>query len=225
MGATPEGRIYMKPLAESRGQNAQLWVYIGGFEQNRQKYPSYDARLAHAISEEAWNDVIGQIKGYMNENALFKDSTKFVDPCCCCPPCTPCFCYVLIKAKKILDELNEIVAKASQVSHVKMWMELKPRDPAHGGEDRKDKSTHAIDQWGHVYGKLVPRAQKYQQEPKEYPGEDVYSRWVPDWPPPGYALVIEVPMSAETYFPIWCSEVPVQAPKQAEMDKPKEETV
>ncbi len=72
---------------------------------------------------------------------------------------------------------------------------------------------------------LCRERRNFQQEPKEYPGEDVYNRWVPDWPPPGYALVIEVPMSAETYFPIWCSEVPVQAPKQVEMDKPKEETV
>ena len=87
----------------------------------------------------------------MNENALFKDSTQCLNPCCCCPPCTPCFCYVLIKAKKILDELKEIVAKASQVSRVNMWMERKPIDPAHGGEDRKDTSTHAFDQHGRAY--------------------------------------------------------------------------
>ena len=92
-------------LAETRVQKAQLWVFIGGFEQHRQQYPSYDARLAHAISEEAWNDVIGQIRGYMNEKALFRDSTKFSDPCCCCcPPFTCCFCYIIFRAAKILDD-------------------------------------------------------------------------------------------------------------------------
>lgn len=230
----PEGKIYLKPLGEyqkplveTRGQKAQLWVFIGGFEQHRQQYPSYDARLAHAISEEAWNDVIGQIRGCMNEKALFRDSTKFSDPCCCCccPPFTCCFCYIHIRAAKILDELKEIVLKASQMSHVNMWMEGKKRDAENEvyGADRKDPSWKAFDQHGSAYGRLVPRAQKYQQEPKEYPGDDVYSRWVPHWPPAGYALVIEVPMSAETYFPIWCPDVPVDvgwmAPKQVEMDK------
>jgi len=228
--AVPQGKIYLKPPAASRGQKAQLWVFIGGFEQHRQQYPSYDARLAHAISEEAWIDVIGQIRGYMNEKALFKDSTKLSDPCCCCcpPPFPCCFCYIHIRAKQILDELKEIVLKASQMSHVNMWMEgkkgmLKMKfmvQTVRTLHRRPLISMAMLMAHKHCHaGRLVPRPHQYQQEPKDRPGDDVYSRWVPHWPPAGYALVIEVPMPAETYFPIWCPDVPVpgQAPKQVEM--------
>ena len=46
------GKIYMKPLDQSRGQNAQLWVVIGCFEQGHQQYPAI--MLALHLARSCW---------------------------------------------------------------------------------------------------------------------------------------------------------------------------
>ena len=49
----------------------------------------------------------------------------------------------------------------------------------------------------------------HQGEGPHHQGRPPPPKWVPHWPPNGYALVIQMPMSAEEYFPIWRREVPV----------------
>ena len=66
---------------------------------------------------------------------------------------------------------------------------------------------------------------RHQGESPHHQGRPPPPKWVPHWPPNGYALVIQMPMSAEEYFPIWRREVPVPhvpapiapAPQQMQM--------
>ena len=77
------------------------------------------------------------------------------------------------------------------------------------GADRKDPSWKAFDQHGSAYAGLCRERRNINRSPKEYPGDDVYSRWVPHWPPAGYALVIEVPMLQKPISQFGCPEVPL----------------
>ena len=76
-----------------------------------------------------------------------------------------------------------------------------------------------FDQHGHVFGRMVqhnPHPQGHGKPGTQGEGGPHHQgrpppppKWVPHWPPNGYALVIQMPMSAEEYFPIWRREVPV----------------
>ena len=231
------GNIFMKPVDQSYGQNAQLWVAIGGFEKGHQHYPGYDDRLAPAISRADFEEVMGHIKGYMDANALFPGSTLCAI-CCLFPLCC---CYVHCAAGKIKNDLNDMATIHLDASHrVKMWIEAKSaldQRPVGNQPASQGFSSH-----GHAFAKLVqehkphpqgqgPHHQGHPHHPHPHqpqPGhQNPQPKWVHIWPPEGYSLVIEVPMSAEGYFPIWRREVPVPkapapmapAPQQMEMDK------
>ena len=108
------GKIYMKPVDQSRGQNAQLWAVIGGFEKGHQHYPGYDDRLAPAISREEFDNVMGQIKRYMDAHALFKGPTL----CAICILFLPCCCYVHCAAGKIFVCIDRMCASYRFISSV-----------------------------------------------------------------------------------------------------------
>lgn len=56
------GRIFLKPLGQSVGQNAELYINVGWNTTGGQLVPPYDARLAVACSEEEFNATMQELK-------------------------------------------------------------------------------------------------------------------------------------------------------------------
>ena len=196
------GRIYMKPLGQSRGQNAELYVNIGWNTSGNQIYPPYDPRLAAACTEAQYNDLINACKEYMDSNTVPFPAMMCCMICgiyCLCIPC----CCIYAWAKGFTKGLKDIIDKKTDEWSYPVRLALMEV----GGHVAQLPDQMAYDQYGQplfVTGKHGMHAA---------------------WPPLGYNLIIVLPMKAEEFAPQWvpaaiAAPTQIGMPQSAQMQQP-----
>lgn len=174
------GRIFMKPLVQSRGQNAELYINIGWNTSGNQLFPAYDARLALACSEEQYNDLMNALREYMAENSF--------NLCCCLcamimAPYTLCIscCIAHACTSNYTNNLAQIAKDKTKGFSYPARVELMQV----GGRAAMVPDQMAYDQ----YGQPLIVTGKHGSHPQ--------------WPPLGYNVILILPMKAEEFAQQW----------------------
>ena len=201
------GRIYMKPLGQSRGQNAELYVNIGWNTSGNQTYPPYDPRLAAACTEAQYNDLINAYRDYIDSNAppfpammcCMICSMAFGIYCCCIP-----LCCLYAWAKRFTGSLQEVTKKKTDEWSCPVRLAL-------------------MEMGGHVA--QVPDQMAYDQYGQPLLVSGKHGHVNAAWPPLGYNLIIVMPMKAEEFAPQWvpaATAAPTQIgmPQSAHIQQP-----
>ena len=201
------GRIYMKPLGQSRGQNAELYVNIGWNTSGNQTYPPYDPRLAAACTEAQYNDLINAYRDYMDSNAVPFPAMMCCMICsialgvyCLCIP----LCCLCAWAKGFTKGLKEITDKKTDEWSCPVRLAL-------------------MEVGGHVA--QVPDQMAYDQYGQPLLVSGKHGHVNAAWPPLGYNLIIVMPMKAEEFAPQWvpaATAAPTQIgmPQSAHIQQP-----
>lgn len=185
------GRIFMKPLAKSRGQNAELYINIGWNTSGNQLFPPYDARLGMVCSEEQYNDLMNALREYMAENSF--------NMCCCVcamimAPYTLCIscCIAHACTSKYTEKLVQITQEKTKGFSYPWRLEL-------------------MQAGGHQA--MVPDQMAYDQHGQPLIVSNKHGTFA-QWPPLGYNVIVILPMKAEEFAPQW---IPATQPMQPMM--------
>ncbi|CAK9009361.1 unnamed protein product [Durusdinium trenchii] len=196
MARTFEGRIFMKPLAKSRGQSAEVYVNVGWVASGSQGLPPYDARLEAACSQEQWDDLMASYKAFHDEKSV-PEWMPIVN-CFLCPftlGLTCCLTNAMIyKYTSGLELITKEKTKSwkcpARFENVRLY------GPAGEAPDQIP-----YDQYGQPL--LAMRGK---------PGDKPFA----EWPPAGCNLVINLNVRAEEFAQQWLPQGPV-APMQIGM--------